>query len=200
MAWSPSPALTRRGGKAPAPLLPHGANAEWGRGTVRRTVVGARRAVANASISSVLLTLATSRSSSANQRRACSIASSATCSRLSRSIFAVSLQKGLRRSAVALSARPRFGLSSPKRKEPDAVSSPRPNRPHHRPDRSGRQRVRLDDRQDGLLRRARPLRRFRRRRDRHRGRLFGVGSRKSGRRIGNDHRRVDEGARRTATG
>ena len=42
-AWSPSPALTRRGGKAPPRLLPRAAIAKRGRGTTRRVVEGARR-------------------------------------------------------------------------------------------------------------------------------------------------------------
>ncbi len=40
---SPSPALTRRGGKAPPRLLPRAAIAKRGRGTTRRVVEGVRR-------------------------------------------------------------------------------------------------------------------------------------------------------------
>ena len=45
-----------------------------------------------------------------------------------------------------------------------------------------------------VVRRARPLRRGRPQRDRHRRRLFGLGAGQQGRRIRDDHRRVDEGA------
>ncbi len=41
IAWPPSLALTRKGGNAPAPLLPRGAVAEWGR-TAQPAVEGAR--------------------------------------------------------------------------------------------------------------------------------------------------------------
>ena len=64
----------------------------------------------------------------------------------------------------------------------------------HRADRARRQRVRLDGRQGGVLRRARPVRRSRPRRDRHRRHLFRLGAGQPRRRIRDDHRRMDEGA------
>src|SRR5208337_1490758 len=73
-----------------------------------------------------------------------------------------------------------------------AIASSRPNRSQDRADGSRRERLRLDGGQDGFVRRARPLRRGRPRCHRYGGRLFELGAGQQGRRIGDDHRRVDE--------
>ena len=69
------------------------------------------------------------------------------------------------------------------------------HRSHDCADGSGRQRLRLDGGQGDVFRRPRPLRGGGFHRHRHGQLLFDMGPGPSWRRIGDDHRRMDEGAR-----